>query len=56
MGKGKGEVEYWAASSSPGPSSTSWAASAEETARATFARIAHKLPVKCRFVTRRPTL
>ena len=28
----------------------------EEQARATFARVAHKLPVRCRFVERRPTL
>jgi len=28
----------------------------EDQARATFARLAHKLPIKCRFVTRRPTI
>ena len=29
---------------------------AEPPARATLARVAHKLPVHCRFVARRPTL
>ena len=28
----------------------------EEQARVTLARVAHKMPVTCRFVTRRPTL
>ena len=32
------------------------AADFEEIARATFARVAYKLPVRCRFVTRRPTI
>ena len=56
MGKGKGEVEYWAAVVKPGTVLYELAGVSEELARATFARIAHKLPVTCRFVTRRPTL
>ena len=56
MGKGKGEVEYWAAVVKPGTVLYEIAGVSEELARATFARVAHKLPVRCRFVTRRPTL
>jgi large subunit ribosomal protein L16 len=56
MGKGKGEVEYWAAVVRPGTILYELAGVSEDVARASFARIAHKLPVRCRFVTRRPTL
>ena len=56
MGKGKGEVEFWAAVVKPGTVLFELGGVSEENARATFARIAHKLPVRCRFVTRRPTL
>jgi large subunit ribosomal protein L16 len=56
MGKGKGEVEYWAAIVKPGTILYELAGVSEDLARSTFARIAHKLPVTCRFVTRRPTL
>ena len=54
--KGKGEVEYWAAIVKPGTILYELAGVSEEDARKTFARISHKLPVHCRFVTRRPTL
>jgi large subunit ribosomal protein L16 len=56
MGKGKGEVEFWAAIVKPGTVLYEIAGVSEEQARATFARVAHKLPVRCRFVARRPTL
>ena len=56
MGKGKGEVEYWAAVVKPGTVLYELAGVSEEVARATFARVAYKMPVACRFVTRRPTL
>ena len=56
MGKGKGEVEYWAAVVKPGTILYEIAGVGEDVARATLARVAHKLPVRCRFVTRRPTL
>ena len=56
MGKGKGEVEYWAAVVKPGTILYELAGVSEDVARASFARIAHKLPVRCRFVTRRPTV
>jgi large subunit ribosomal protein L16 len=56
MGKGKGEVEYWAAIVKPGTILYEMGGVEEDIARAAFARIAYKLPVTCRFVTRRPTL
>ena len=56
MGKGKGEVEYWAAVVKPGTVLFEVTGISEEVARVTFARIAHKMPVACRFVTRRPTI
>src|SRR4051812_46384787 len=56
MGKGKGEVEYWAAVVKPGTILFELGGVSEDVARAAFSRIAHKLPVTCRFVARRPTL
>jgi large subunit ribosomal protein L16 len=56
MGKGKGEVEYWAAVVKPGSIIYELSGISEDVARAALARIAYKLPMACRFVTRRPTL
>ena len=56
MGKGKGEVEYWAAVVKPGTVMFEIAGIGEDQARAALARVAHKMPVTCRFVARRPTL
>src|SRR5882724_9397190 len=56
MGKGKGEVEYWAAVVKPGTVLFELGGVSEEAARAAFARLSYKLPVRCRFVTRRPTI
>ena len=56
MGKGKGEVEYWAAVVKPGTVLFELTGVSEDQARAALARVAHKMPVACRFVTRRPTL
>ena len=56
MGKGKGEVEFWAAVVKPGTILYEVSGLSEETARGVFARVAHKMPVTCRFVTRRPTV
>jgi large subunit ribosomal protein L16 len=56
MGKGKGEVEFWAAVVKPGTILFELGGVSEDLARSTLARIAHKMPVTCRFVTRRPTL
>jgi large subunit ribosomal protein L16 len=56
MGKGKGEVEFWAAVVKPGTILYELTGLSEEAAREVFARVAHKMPVHCRFVTRRPTV
>src|SRR4051794_27341170 len=56
MGKGKGEVEFWAAIVKPGTVLYELGGVSEELARATLARVAHKLPVHCPLVARRPTL
>ena len=56
MGKGKGEVEFWAAVVKPGTVLYEVTGLSEEAARQVFARVAHKMPVTCRFVTRRPTV
>ena len=56
MGKGKGEVEFWAAVVKPGTVLYELAGVPEDVARAAFARIAYKLPVRCRFVARRPAV
>ncbi|MDG3007209.1 50S ribosomal protein L16 [Paludisphaera mucosa] len=56
MGKGKGEVEFWAAVVKPGTILYEISGLSEDAARAAFNRVAHKMPVTCRFVTRRPTV
>jgi large subunit ribosomal protein L16 len=52
MGKGKGEPEYWAAVVKPGTVMYEIAGLPEAAARACLARIAYKMPFKCRFVAR----
>jgi large subunit ribosomal protein L16 len=54
MGKGKGEPEYWAAVIKPGTVLFEIGGIAEEAARMCMARLAHKMPVKVRFLRRRP--
>lgn len=56
MGKGKAEVEGWVARVKPGAVLYEIGGVPEEVARAALARIAYKMPVKCRFVTRRHSL
>src|SRR3954468_6218066 len=56
MGKGKGEVEYWAAIVKPGTILFELGGVSEDQARATLARVSHKLPERFRCVSRRPTL
>ena len=53
MGKGKGEPEYWAAVVKPGTVMYEITGVPEETAKMCFNRLAHKMPVKCRFVKRK---
>ncbi|ASV73996.1 LSU ribosomal protein L16p (L10e) [Thermogutta terrifontis] len=52
MGKGKGEPEYWAAVVKPGTILFELGGVSEDAARLCFARLAHKMPVKVRFVRR----
>ena len=54
MGKGKGEPEYWAAVVKPGTVLYEIGGVSEEVARLCFTRLAHKMPVKVRFIRRRP--
>ncbi|HHT9119264.1 MAG TPA: 50S ribosomal protein L16 [Candidatus Hypogeohydataceae bacterium YC41] len=53
MGKGKGEPEFWAAVVKPGTILYELAGVPEDSARQAFNRVAHKLSVKVRMVTRR---
>lgn len=53
MGKGKGEPEYWAAVVHPGTIMYEISGVPEETAKLCFNRLAHKMPVRCRFVKRK---
>ena len=56
MGKGKAEIEGWVAIVKPGTMLYEIGGVDEEVARIALARVAHKMPVRCRFVTRRHTL
>ena len=54
MGKGKGEPEYWAAVIRPGMILFEIGGLPEGIARDCLARVAYKMPFKCRFVARQP--
>ena len=56
MGKGKAEISHWVAKVKPGTVIYEIGGVPEEVARQALARVAHKMPVKCRFVTRRQSL
>ena len=53
MGKGKGEVDYWAAVVKPGTILYEIGGVPVPVARAALARVAHKMPVRTRLATRR---
>jgi large subunit ribosomal protein L16 len=53
MGKGKADVDYWAARVKPGTILYELAGVSEARARGAFFRVAMKMPVKCRMVGRR---
>ena len=55
MGKGKGDIDYWAAVVRPGTVLFELGNVTEDMARLAFKRIAHKLPIKVRMVKRLPT-
>src|SRR5210317_1611183 len=56
MGKGKGEPDFWAARVRPGTVMFEIGGVEEEIAKQALVRVAHKMPIKCRFVKRRHTL
>ena len=53
MGKGKGEPEYWVAIVKPGTIMFEISGVDEATAKRALARVAHKMPIRCRFVSRK---
>ena len=55
MGKGKADVDYWAARVRPGTVLYELAGVSESRAKEAMVRVAMKMPVRCRFVTRRTT-
>ena len=56
MGKGKGEPEYWAAVIRPGQVLFEIGGLPEAAARDCLARVAYKMPFRCRFISRRPSV
>lgn len=55
MGKGKGDVDFWAASIKPGTVLFELGGVPEEVAKLAFKRVAHKMPVKVKMIRRLPT-
>ena len=53
---GKGEPEFWAAVIKPGMILFELGGLPEAAAREAFAKVAYKMPFRCRFVTRRPSV
>ena len=53
MGKGKGEPEYWTSVVKPGTVLYEIAGVEEDVAKQALARVARKMPYRCRFVKRR---
>jgi large subunit ribosomal protein L16 len=53
MGTGKGEVSYWCAEVKPGTVLYEVGGVSEDLAKRALLRVAHKMPVKTRFVLRR---
>ena len=56
MGKGKGEPDHWVAVVKPGTVMFELTGVLEDAARECFARVAYKLPVRCRLIGRRPSI
>ena len=53
MGKGKGEVDHWVATVRPGTVLFEIGGVPEEVAKQALIRVAHKMPIRCRFVMRK---
>jgi large subunit ribosomal protein L16 len=56
MGKGKGDVDFWVARVKPGQVCFEIGGVPEEVAKQALLRVAHKMPIRCRFVRRRHSL
>ncbi len=56
MGKGKGEPEFWVARVRPGQVCFEIGGVAEDIAKEALLRVAHKMPIRCRFIKRRHSL
>ncbi len=56
MGKGKGEPEFWVARVRPGQVMFEIGGVGEVVAKQALVRVAHKMPISCRFVKRRHSL
>jgi large subunit ribosomal protein L16 len=53
MGKGKADTDYWAARVRAGTMLYEITGVTEDVAKQAMARVAHKMPIRCRFVGRR---
>ena len=56
MGKGKGEPDTWVACVKPGTVLFEISGVPEDLAKRALRRVAHKMPLRCRFLHRRHTL
>ncbi|MFO0840047.1 MAG: 50S ribosomal protein L16 [Phycisphaerae bacterium] len=56
MGKGKGDVAIWTAVVKPGTVMYEVSGVSLDLAKSALLRVAHKMPVRCRFVSRRHSL
>jgi len=56
MGKGKGEPEFWIARVRPGQICFEIGGVTEDVAKQALSRVAHKMPIRCRFVKRTHSL
>ena len=54
MGKGKGEIEFWAAVVRPGTILYEIGGVPEDVARQVLNRMCHKMPIRCRLAWRNP--
>ncbi|OHB61924.1 MAG: 50S ribosomal protein L16 [Planctomycetes bacterium RBG_13_46_10] len=56
MGKGKGEPEFWVARVRPGQVCFEIGGVSEDVAKQALLRVAHKMPIRTRFIKRRHSL
>jgi large subunit ribosomal protein L16 len=56
MGKGKGEPDFWVARVRAGQVCFEIGGVSEDVAKQALVRVAHKMPIRCRFIKRRHSL